>query len=242
MEAATPLLCSALFSSATRQSPVALHILFLLLLVYLPEPVSRYLVRANPPLPPDVNWSNYGAIDPPAPALIDWFPMGSLASFLVIYVLGGLTFFPLLLSSILIYVYLTLPNAPTARTPYAHDEVQRPDDDEYSLKSGTGTDQLAEKFHRTHESDVAAGYFAVCREYVPGGVNGKPPERTTPAGEVVAAESPSVYQAMYRSLFDRKQTPSIEPAKTNGKNTKRARNVFYIVLRYDLHLSHTTMK
>jgi hypothetical protein len=161
--------------------------------------------------------------------------MGSLASFLVIYVLGGLTFVPLILSSIFLYIYLTLPTAPTARTPYARDEVQRPDDDEYSLKSGTGTDQLAEKFHRTHESDVAAGYFAVCREYVPGGVNGKPPERTTPAGEVVATESPSVYQAMYRSLFDRKQTPSIEPAKTNGKNAKRARNVFYIVLRYALH-------
>jgi hypothetical protein len=37
---------------------------------------------------------------------------------------------------------------------------------------------------------------------------------------------------MYRSLFDRKQAPSIEPAKANGKTTKRARNVFYIVLRY----------
>ncbi|KAJ5233702.1 uncharacterized protein N7469_005468 [Penicillium citrinum] len=113
---------------------------------------------------------------------------------------------------------------------FIYEDVRLPGDDEYSLKSGT--DQLAEKFHRTHDSDVAAGYFAVCREYVPGGVNGKPPERTTPAGEVVAAESPSVYQAMYRSLFDRKQTPSIEPAKSNGKNAKRARNVFYIVLRH----------
>ncbi|KAJ5119641.1 hypothetical protein N7448_010310 [Penicillium atrosanguineum] len=133
--------------------------------------------------------------------------MGSLGSFLLIYVLGG--------------NYLR-PSAP--------DSVLRPDDDEYSLKSGT--DQLAEKFHRTHDTDVAAGYFAVCREYVPGGVNGKPPERTTPAGEVVAAESPSVYQSMYRSLFDRKQAPSIEPTKSNGKTTKRARNVFYIVLRH----------
>lgn len=108
-------------------------------------------------------------------------------------------------------------------------EIHRSTDDQYSLKSGT--DELAEQFHRTHESDVAAGYFAVCREYVPGGVNGKPPERMTPAGEVIAAESPSVYQTMYRSLFDRKQAPSIEPAKNNGKNVKKARNVFYIVLR-----------
>ncbi|KAJ5198327.1 uncharacterized protein N7498_007444 [Penicillium cinerascens] len=157
--------------------------------------------------------------------------MGSLGSFLLIYVLGGLTFVPLVLSLILLHAYLTLPDASSTQQPRgAADSVAQPGDDEYSLKSGT--DQLAEKFHRTHDSDVAAGYFAVCREYVPGGVNGKPPERTTPAGEVVATESPSVYQSMYRSLFDRKHAPSIEPAKANGKNTKRARNVFYIVLRH----------
>lgn len=157
--------------------------------------------------------------------------MGSLGTFLLIYVLGGITFIPLALSLFLLHAYLTLPDAPSSQKPQeAPDSVSRPGDDEYSLKSGT--DQLAEKFHRTYDSDVAAGYFAVCREYVPGGVNGKPPERTTPAGEVVAAESPSVYQSMYRSLFDRKQAPSIEPAKSNGKHTKRARNVFYIVLRY----------
>jgi len=168
--------------------------------------------------------------------------MGSVGSFLFVYFLGGLTFFPLVLSLVFLFIYLSLPDTPTspsqkqqkqqqqcehARDP---DILRRSTDDQDSLKSGT--DALAEEFHRTHESDVAAGYFAVCREYVPGGVNGKPPERTTPAGEVVAAESPSVYQTMYRSLFDRKQTPSIEPAKTNGKSGKKARNVFYIVLRY----------
>ncbi|KAJ5472522.1 hypothetical protein N7530_006523 [Penicillium desertorum] len=141
--------------------------------------------------------------------------MGSLASFLFVYTLGGITFIPLVLSSIILYAYLTLPSAqlpqPCEKAP---DPVRQSTDDDFSLKSGT--DQLAEKFHRTHESDVAAGYFAVCREYVP----------------VVAAESPSVYQTMYRSLFDRKQAPSIDPAKANGKTTKRARNVFYIVLRH----------
>ncbi|KAE8351482.1 hypothetical protein BDV28DRAFT_136962 [Aspergillus coremiiformis] len=158
--------------------------------------------------------------------------MGLLGSFLFVYFLGGLTFIPLVLSLVLLHAYLTLPSPPHAEQTcdLATDPLRRPDDDHYSLKSGT--DELAEKFHRTHESDVAAGYFAVCREYVPGGVNGKPPERTTPAGEVIAAESPSVYQTMYRSLFDRKQTPTIEPAKNNGKGGKKARNVFYIVLRH----------
>ncbi|PWY67518.1 hypothetical protein BO70DRAFT_366246 [Aspergillus heteromorphus CBS 117.55] len=159
--------------------------------------------------------------------------MGSFGSFLFIYVLGGLTFIPLVLSLALLFAYLTLPS-PSPLSQRSSEATQgslhRSNDDQYSLKSGT--DELAEKFHRTHDSDVAAGYFAVCREYVPGGVNGKPPERTTPAGEVIAAESPSVYQAMYRSLFDRKQAPTIEPAKNNPKNGKRARNVFYIVLRH----------
>ncbi|RAL10531.1 uncharacterized protein BO97DRAFT_444509 [Aspergillus homomorphus CBS 101889] len=157
--------------------------------------------------------------------------MSSFGNLLVAYVLGGLTFIPLLVSLFLFYAYWTAssPLAQHSRQP-AHGSIQRDNDDQYSLKSGT--DELAEKFHRTHDSDVAAGYFAVCREYVPGGVNGKPPERTTPAGEVIAAESPSVYQAMYRSLFDRKQTPTIEPTKNVTKNGKRARNVFYIVLRH----------
>lgn len=154
--------------------------------------------------------------------------MGSISSFLLGYILGGITFIPLLIILAVAGAYLIFPSVSTDDSS-AHESIRRPSDDQHSLKPG---DELAEKFHRAdHESDVAAGYFAVCREYVPGGVNGKPPERTTPAGEVVAAESPSVYQTMYRSLFDRRMPPSIEPNKGNGKNVKRARNVFYIVLR-----------
>ncbi|KAK2774552.1 hypothetical protein FQN52_004256 [Onygenales sp. PD_12] len=159
--------------------------------------------------------------------------MGSFGGFLLVYVFGGVTFIPLVLGLILLHAYLTLP--PTSEQPRSDeadhaDNLQRETDDQFSLK--TGTDVLAEKFQRAHESDVAAGYFAVCREYVPGGVNGKPPERTTPAGDVVSAESPSVYQSMYRSIFDRKPTPTIDPGKGTGKGTKKARNVFFVILRH----------
>lgn len=178
---------------------------------------------------PGIDSPNNGAFG--HSTLIHWFPMGSFGSFLVVYVLGGLTFIPLVLSLIVLHVYLTSPDTSSQQEcEKAPDPIRRPVDNDYNLKSGT--DQLAEKFLRTHDTDVAAGFFAVCREYVPGGVNGKPPERTTPAGEVIATESPSVYQAMYRSLFDRKQAPSIDPNKSNGRNIKRARNVFFIVLRY----------
>ena len=154
---------------------------------------------------------------------------------IIIYIFGGLTFLPLVLFSVILHAYFTFPaiRDPASDTLNGSPEtLHSRDDDTYSIKSGRSLHDLAEKFQRGHESDVASGYFAVCREYVPGGVNGKPPERTTPAGSVIAAESPSVYQSMYRSLFDRRQAPTIHPGQENGKTVKRARNVFFVVLRH----------
>jgi hypothetical protein len=120
--------------------------------------------------------------------------MGSFTGYLVVYVLGGITFIPLLLVLIFLHALLTFPQRnqyfeePTdsilsekekERKKYTS-PIQRPTDDQFSLKSTT--DRLAEKFQRTHESDVASGYFAVWREYFPGGFkNVRPPERTNSA-------------------------------------------------------------
>ena len=159
----------------------------------------------------------------------------TFTGFLFVYVLGGLTFIPLLIALVFLHAHLTFPtrdpNEPGSDSEKREPSIlERPNDDALSFK--TGTDALVEKFNRKHEADVAAGYFAVCREYVPGGVNGRPPERTTPAGEVVTSESPSVYQSMYRSIFDRKEKPTLDLAKSGGKTTKKPRNVFFVVLRY----------
>ncbi|MCJ1393880.1 hypothetical protein MMC18_006756 [Xylographa bjoerkii] len=158
--------------------------------------------------------------------------MGSLKVFLSIYLFGGLTFLPLVLGLIFLHAYLTFPlrHLDVAAPCTSKDPIRRDNDDDKAITSGTAA--LVKQFQRGHEPDVAEGYFAVCREYVPGGVNGKPPERTTPAGEIIAEESPSVYQSMYRSLFDRKQAPTLEHKKGNSKSTKKARNVFYVVLRH----------
>ncbi|KAF1958745.1 hypothetical protein CC80DRAFT_407983, partial [Byssothecium circinans] len=94
---------------------------------------------------------------------------------------------------------------------------------------------MDEKKSREHVPDVASGYFAVCREYVPGGINGKPPKRTTPTGSAVVTESPSVYQTMYRSIFDRNKPISPSLDSLQGRN-KKARNVFYVVLSRLGHL------
>jgi hypothetical protein len=106
--------------------------------------------------------------------------MVSFTGFLVVYVLGGITFIPLILALVFLHAFLTLPiksESSTSTTPEAGD-IRRAHDDEASLKSGA--DVLAERFTRKHESDVAAGYFAVCREYVPGGVNGSRTSYTQP--------------------------------------------------------------
>ncbi|KIW63467.1 hypothetical protein PV04_10303 [Phialophora macrospora] len=161
--------------------------------------------------------------------------MASLQWFLFVYVLGGLTFLPLLAILVLAHAYYTLPpprdGSESAQLDDDPAQLVHPEDDKVAFK--TATDSLAEQFHRKHDTDVAAGYFAVCREYVPGGVLTKPPDKITPAGEVVAQESPSVYQSMYRSIFDRSQKPTIEPNKDNtGKGAKKTNNVFYVVLRH----------
>ena len=158
--------------------------------------------------------------------------MGISVAFLLTYLLGGLTLLPLLLAIVLLHAYLTFPVRHLSSNATASDDLRDSKDDGRNLKSRGSITDIAEKFKRAHEPDVAAGYFAVCREYVPGGVNGKPPERTTPAGTIIATESPSVYQSMYRSMFDRKQGPSLDSGKGNGKTVKRARNVFFVVLRH----------
>ena len=160
--------------------------------------------------------------------------MGISFALIAVYLLGGLTFLPFLFVLLFFHAYFTFPIRYEERHQPDQDldSLRDTQDDKRNLKSRTSAANIAEKFHRKHEPDVAAGYFAVCREYVPGGINGKPPERTTPAGAVIAAESPSVYQSMYRSLFDRRQTPSLDSSKGNGKAVKRARNLFYVVLRH----------
>lgn len=157
-------------------------------------------------------------------------------TFLLTYLLGGITFLPLLLIAVLVHAYFTLPyrrdaDVSHASTPDDGSLVQAGDDLE-PLKAAQKDGPKPRAVH--HETDVAAGYFAVCREYTPMGINAKPIERSTPVGSAtVAAPSPSVYQTMYRSIFDRKQAQGPLDNKSGGsQRPKRAGNVFYVVLRY----------
>ncbi|KAK3500963.1 hypothetical protein B0T13DRAFT_511016 [Neurospora crassa] len=155
--------------------------------------------------------------------------------FLLIYLFGGLTFLPLLVACALLHAHLTFPYRPDAvqhHDPEADDLIQ-PGDDLDALKAEQKKDGKPRVTH--HDDGVASGYFAVCREYTPMGINAKPIERSTPVGSTtVAAPSPSVYQTMYRSIFDRKSTGPSPIDHKNGpsQRPKKAGNVFYVVLRH----------
>jgi hypothetical protein len=160
------------------------------------------------------------------------------SAFLSAYLLGGITFLPLLVIVVLVHAHFSFPyrqDADPSQTPASDDALVQPGDDVEPLKAAQkdGTKSRAVN----HEQDVAAGYFAVCREYTPMGINAKPIERSTPVGSAtVAAPSPSVYQTMYRSIFDRKQAPGPLDNKNGGsQRPKKAGNVFYVVLRYAMH-------
>ena len=154
--------------------------------------------------------------------------------FLLAYVLGGITFLPLLVAAVLLHAHLTFPyREDAARQPeQAEDDLVQPGDDIDTLRAAQKDE--AKLRANQGETDVAAGYFAVCREYTPMGINAKPIERTTPVGSAtVAAPSPSVYQTMYRSIFDRKPGPGpLDNKNGASQRPKKAGNVFFVVLRY----------
>jgi hypothetical protein len=151
--------------------------------------------------------------------------MGGLTGFLVIYMLGGLTFIPLLIVALLLHAYLTLPlHTDTAYREDGTGSVVQPGDDIDAIKRAEKAYKDQSQSRINHEADVAAGYFAIRREYV-----SAVPAAMPPANQ-------SVYQSMYRSIFDRKQSASPLDNKGVGKPQKSG-NVFYVVLRYPTILS-----
>lgn len=160
--------------------------------------------------------------------------MGSWTAFLLAYLFGGVTFLPLVVLAVLLHAHLALPVrdvTPNVSTKDASDSIVQPGDETTALEAAKSRKDSKSAF--ATDSDVASGYFAVCREYTPMGINAKPIERVTPVGSTtVAAPSPSVYQSMYRSIFDRKQAPGpLDDQKAISQRPKKAGNVFYVVLR-----------
>ena len=158
---------------------------------------------------------------------------GLLLALLVGYIIGGLSFVPLLVWILWTWNTRRQSDTQAHTTPGLPDRESNANPGDWGAALG---EDLLRELKAKHVPDVASGYFAICREYVPGGVNGKPPDRNTPStGAMSTMESPSVYQSMYRSIFDRSRNtgPTLNPSASQAKN-KKPRNVFYVVLRFVL--------
>lgn len=162
--------------------------------------------------------------------------MGSWTAFLLTYLFGGVTFLPLVVVIVLVHAHLTFPyrkDTDSINATGDDDDLVQPSDDLGPLKTIQAELKGHTKKPSHSDAETAAGYYAVCREYAPMGINAKPIERSTPIGSTtVAAPSQSVYQTMYRSIFDRKQQPGpLDNGKSISQRPKKAGNVFYVVLR-----------
>lgn len=161
--------------------------------------------------------------------------MAAWTTILVAYLIGGVTFIPLMVAFAFFYGYYNLPYRRALGFQDDNDDggIVRPGDDTTALDEARRARNNSDSKRTNADVDVAAGYFAVCREYTPMGINAKPVERSTPIGSAtVTPTSPSVYQTMYRSIFDRKAAASsVDGSSSVSQRPKKAGNVFYVVLR-----------
>ncbi|KYK59747.1 hypothetical protein DCS_00881 [Drechmeria coniospora] len=163
--------------------------------------------------------------------------MASWTALLAAYLVGGVTFIPLVIAVVFVHGYYTFPFRGDVGVPatgdQGDDDIVQAGDDMAPLEEAKKAASEEPKMRTNHDFDVAAGYFAVCREYTPMGINAKPIERSTPLGlTTITSPSPSVYQTMYRSIFDRKPVPGPLGDNSSSIRPKKAGNVFYVVLRH----------
>lgn len=166
-----------------------------------------------------------------------------LTTLLSAYLLGGVTFLPLLLVAIVATAWFTFPKVDGRSANGSKDD---------GSKKNAGVDGKETVQEDTFSPDGAANAtFAVLRSYnfqtALSALNTKPNTASNGTGEGVGEgsgqESMSVYQSMYRSVFDRSKTPlhrkplaedDESPAgiQARAKAAAPSSNIFHIVLRH----------
>nr|POF05418.1 putative ph domain-containing protein [Quercus suber] len=168
----------------------------------------------------------------------------TLASLAFTYVLGGLTFVPLLLVLILVPAWYLLPTAD--RSDAVKDVTKRTGQNE-ELADSSSVD--GQDLGATGDG-AASGTFAVLRSYhfqsALTALNAKTGNAANTNGTIEGApdtSGESVYQSMYRSVFDRNKSANttsalLQQEETADEGNAKARrktvptSVFYIVLRH----------
>ena len=147
----------------------------------------------------------------------------SMFTLLAAYLLGGVTFVPLVLFLAFRLLSTTVEDEAVLRAkvlPSGPTEAEAkkrvlPDGEEPSTAS--------------HESDVASGFFDVCREFKPSSTSSKSAEKAPSATSSATPETASVYQSMYRSIFDRTKTSA--STDSDRPKQKPTRISSFIILR-----------
>ena len=167
----------------------------------------------------------------------------SLTTLLYAYLLGGVTFLPLLLIAVVATAWFTFPKV--------HDQGADGTKDD-GAKKDTSVDSKGAVQEDTFPDGAANATFAVLRSYnlqtALSALNTKPNSASNGAGEGsgegAGQESISVYQSMYRSVFDRNKTPlqrkplvaeddeSPAGVQARAKAAAPSSNIFHIVLRH----------
>ncbi|KAL9082597.1 MAG: hypothetical protein Q9165_008848 [Trypethelium subeluteriae] len=153
----------------------------------------------------------------------------NVVTFLIIYISGGITLPPFILGCIFLHALFACP---TRHDPEQEEVAGHNTGISTLLENGKDQERVSPA--RAPGADVAAGYFAVSRQFVPGGLSGRANERSQSTASGTTVESSSIYQNMYRSVFERGkvQHPGIDIDRGNGKQLGKARHVFYVVLRH----------
>ena len=167
----------------------------------------------------------------------------SLKIILSAYLLGGVTFLPLLLIAVVATAWFTFPKVQDQSADGTKHDGEKKD---------TGVDSKSAVQEDTFSPDGAANAtFAVLRSYnfqaALSALNTKPNTASNGAaeglGEGAGQESMSVYQSMYRSVFDRSKAPlhrkplaeddeSPAGVQARVKAAAPSSNIFHIVLRH----------
>nr|OQO32389.1 hypothetical protein B0A51_00449 [Rachicladosporium sp. CCFEE 5018] len=166
----------------------------------------------------------------------------SLSTILYAYLIGGITFLPLLILAIVLPAWLTLPQTKEGAASTTRDERK-------IAKGKYDADAQREDELSSYDS-AASGNFAVLRSYnfqsALAALNAKSntgPDSSNGGGENGSQESMSVYQSMYKSVFDRnkatgqksvlaEQDEAANAAAAKPKPSATPATIYHIVLRH----------
>ncbi|KAK6434733.1 hypothetical protein LTR95_009084 [Oleoguttula sp. CCFEE 5521] len=166
----------------------------------------------------------------------------SLSTILYAYLIGGLTFLPLLVLAVVLPAWLTLPQTQEDAASTSRDERK-------TAKDKHDAEAQREDELSSYDS-AASGNFAVLRSYnfqsALAALNAKSntgPNGSEGSGENGSQESMSVYQSMYKSVFERnkatgqksvlaEQDEVASAAAAAAKPSTTPATIYHIVLRH----------